>query len=262
MLMSRSLPSPRLAAPQSRLAAQHRFRTFRFTPFAAALVAVAVSCSSSPNELLIRIARGDAEDRADAIVKLGEVLAEKEAAGFPFGEGDREALALLEDVAGDESDSLLRVRAIAALRQLQTFDHTEIWLRGLESRFWGVRWESAKSLLVHPVARAAPSLIERLHREPNRVVLLDAIRALARIENRAALRGLLEAFLDASGRFADHELKLHEAIRRLSGKGWSITEKQRWRDYLRDELGEDGDAVVPPAAPVAPEAAPPPRGSP
>jgi hypothetical protein len=193
------------------------------------------SCSTTPNELLIRIAQGDREAKREAIVKLGELLAEKEAAGFPLTEGDREALELLKDIAKKDTEPMQRMRAIAALRGLERLDSTDIFIEGLEANHRGVRWECAKGLASQPTPRAVPALVARLRKEPDELVELHLIQALVAVEDPAALQALLEIFLDSTGRFEHHQMKVHRAITRQSGRNFGREDRASWQ-RLYEEL--------------------------
>jgi len=203
------------------------------------LSAVLASCASSPNELVVRISKGDDAGKSDAIVELGALLAAKDASSFPFSDGDREALGLLRDVALQDLEPLHRMLAISALKGLSRFDHLDVYLEGLESTYWGVRLEAAKALVVHPDPRALARIVERTRRESNRVVLVDLVKALVEYDDRETLRTLLTMFLDVTGRYEDHQLKIYDAVRRLSGKSWAITQRTLWRELLDGELATD-----------------------
>ncbi len=197
------------------------------------LVGGLVSCRATITEILQRASQGDPDSKREAIVRLGELLAQKEASGFTFNEGELGALEYIKDVASQDPEAMNRMRAITALRGLKSFDFTEIYLDALKAPYWGVRWEAAKALRDRPRADASPAILARLRAESRPEVLVDLVKCLAAIGDRTSVRGLLEVYLDRSGRYRDNRLKAYEALARLSGRDWAYEEYERWDEYYR-----------------------------
>ena len=195
------------------------------------------SCQATVNELLLRASQGDVEARRQSIVELGDLLAEKESSGFPFHEGELQALEFLREVAVRDPEAMNRMRAISSLRGLHQHESTDIYIESLRSPHWIVRWEAAKALRDQPVEDAAGVLVERLRDEPRAEVLIDIVKALAAIGNHEALGGLLQVYLDKSGRFRDNKLKAYEALVEVSGKSYGFEDYEEWLSYWQSNYG-------------------------
>ena len=73
-------------------------------------------CGTSSQDLLLEVRKGEAY----SIIDLGQYLSSREAAGEEFSKGDLAAIELLRDVAGTDPVVANRMRAIAALADLES----------------------------------------------------------------------------------------------------------------------------------------------
>jgi hypothetical protein len=53
---------------------------------------------------------------------------------------------------------------------------------------------------------------------------------------------LLDAFLDPTRRYADHKLKLHAALVRLSGQDHAFEDVEAWEALRKQRFGEENAA--------------------
>ena len=190
------------------------------------------SCGGNPDDLLLEISQGEGRSRRYSIDELGQFLTEREQEGEAFSKGELEAVDLLRDIARSRNEVIVnRMRAISALSRLQKTDNTDVFIEGLSSEYWGIRWESTKGLSAHPSPRAAQALASRLQVEKERVVLLDTVKALAQAGGDEALQALFLVYFDESSRFFDNRMKAHSAICKLTGKDFTLEDTHAWLKY-------------------------------
>lgn len=203
------------------------------------------SCGSSPEHLLLEISQGDASVRRYSIDELGEFLSSREKGGSPFTTGEIQAIELLRDIARSGTEEIVnRMRAISALGQLNKVDNTSLFIEGLSSDYWGIRWESTKGLSAHPDPSAIGPLVARLRKEKERIVLLDTVKALSLAEGDEALEALFLVYFDQSSRHFDNRMKAHAAICRLTGKQFTIEDSHEWLKYYQERFPpESGPAA-------------------
>jgi hypothetical protein len=227
----------------------------RFLSTTLTLTLLLGGCQRSVNDYLLQVRDPAADDETvgDAVLALGQLLPEIEASGRPFGEGERLAVEFLKDVAASKQQGFVnRMKALTALRRLKkSGDFTEVYLQALEDESWGVRLEAAKSLASSPREPAAPKLAERLFQERQPEVILEIVKALGSIGNRTALKALLEAFLDNSGRFEDTRLVIYDNVRRLSGQGHEYEARDKWAGYFEQEFPETEEPEATPSTQAA-----------
>ena len=212
-------------------------RRYRRLPTAFLATLLLAGCGGSINHYLLRVRDSGADDEtvAEAVVELGRLLAEAEASGRPFDTGEREAIEFLKDVASIHTNPVIRMQALSSLRQLERLDLTDLYMEALDHEHWGVRWEAARGLAARPSFRATGKLAERLGVEKHTEVNLEVVEALRRVGDHEALKALLDAFLDTSGRHRDYRLKIYVALKELSGRTYPFVDWDSWRTY-RDEL--------------------------
>ena len=209
------------------------------------IVLVLSSCGGAPEELLLEINQGEDSVRRYSIDQLGEFLSEREKTGAVFSKGELEAVELLRDVAKSEHEIIVnRMRAISALSRLEKTDNTDLFIDGLSSSYWGIRWESTKGLVSHPNPKAVGALISRLQKEKERVVLLDTVKALSHAGGEEALQALFLVYFDESSRHFDNRMKAHAAICRLTGKEFSIENSHEWLKYYQERFTPGAGAVT------------------
>jgi hypothetical protein len=206
-----------------------------------ALSALFCGCAHNVNDALAEIQYGDPVSVREAIQEVGELLVRKERTGYALEEADREALALLEDLAAASPDSVIRATAISTLARLETPDSTEVFLKALQdnSAAWIVRHEAAKALTARPDPRAAGPLTRQLAEERNSDVQLAIVPALAAVGGEEALRAVLELFLDPSTRARKLKGVAYEAVLRLSGEQFSFRDLPSWEAYAEQRFPED-----------------------
>ena len=203
------------------------------------------SCGGGPEELLLEINQGESTVRRYSIDDLGEFLSEIERGGEAFSKGELEAVELLRDIAKSKNEIIVnRMRAISALSQLENTDNTEVFINGLNSRYWGIRWESTKGLAAHPSPRAVEALVSRLRTEKERVVLLDTVKALSHAGGEEALKALFLVYFDESSRHYDNRMKAHSALCRLTGKEFGLENSHEWLEYYQERFSPKAGAVT------------------
>jgi HEAT repeat protein len=216
------------------------------------LALVAGGCGTTVTQTLLLARKGDAEAIREAVLKLGELLAEKEDSGVPFGEGEAQAVEFLKEVSLKGRDVISRMRGLDALSRIPSVDATDIFMAAVQDSEWSVRWAGAKALVRRPSLRAAGVLVERLRAEPRAEVRLDLIKALGASGGEGALKALLDAFLDPTRRFGDHKLKLHAALVRLSGQELAFEDIEAWETLRKERFPEknaaEKDAATTPKA--------------
>ena len=192
------------------------------------------SCGGDPDNLLLEINQGESTTRRYSIDELGRFLSEREKEGEAYSRGELEAVELLRDIARSRNEVIVnRMRAISALSQLNKIDNTELFIEGLSSEYWGIRWESTKALSAHPSPGAVKALVSRLPIEKERVVLLDTVKALPLAGGEEALHALFLVYFDESSRFYDNRMKAHSAICRLTGKEFGLENSHEWLKYYQ-----------------------------
>ena len=209
------------------------------------LILALSSCGETPDELLLEINQGEDTVRRYSIDQLGDFLSEREKSGAVFSKGELEAVELLRDVAKSENEVIVnRMRAISALSQLEKTDNTAVFIDGLSSRYWGIRWESTKGLAIHPTPKAVGALISRLKVERERVVLLDTVKALSRAGGEDALEALFLVYFDESSLHFDNRMKAHAAICRLTGKEFGLENSHEWLKYYQERFTPGAGAAT------------------
>jgi hypothetical protein len=188
-----------------------------------------VGCGTSSQDLLLEVRKGETY----SILDLGQYLSSREAAGEEFSEGDLAAIELLRDVAGTDPVVVNRMRAIAVLANLESSESKDAFTKALKSEYWGVRWEAAKALSAHPDPGAVPGLIFMLKNEKESIILLDAVKALAAIGDKASLDVLLMVYFDLTPRHANNRMKAHSALCQITGKNIPFDDVQGWLDYSK-----------------------------
>lgn len=200
------------------------------------LALLSSSCGSSPQELVLEVRKGETY----SIVELGRHLAAKEADGLPFSEAEHGAIELLREIATSDPEVVNRMRAIAALASCGKISNTNVFVAGLASKYWGVRWESAKALSARPDPKAVPALVKILQKERERIILLDVVEALSQIGDEGSLKALFAVFFDRTPRHTDNRMKAHAAICRLTGKNYGFADVDEWVKYARAEFSPAG----------------------
>lgn len=205
-----------------------------------ALSALWCGCAQNVNDALAEIRYGDPVSVREAIQEVGELLVRKERTGYALDEADREALALLEDLAGTNPDSVIRATAISTLARLETPDSTDIFVEALQddSAAWIVRHEAAKALTVRPDPKAAGPLVLQLEEERNSDVQLAIVPALAAVGGEEALRAVLELFLNPSTRARKLKGVAYDALLQLSGRTFSFRDLPGWEAYYEERFPE------------------------
>lgn len=221
------------------------------------VAALSCGCATSINDMLANLEYSDREGVREAIVEVGDFLSEKESAGYEFDEGDRAAIALLEnELARTSPDSVLRACAISSLARLQSHDATETYLAAVDDdeTAWIVRLEAARALRLHPESRAVEVLARRLQEERRLEVRLEVLKALEAAGGDRALRALLEAFLEPprASRFRHLRLALYDAICSLSGLGYPLVDETSWRQFAAERFPPETAGEPPPDAPAEP----------
>ena len=195
------------------------------------------SCKTTTDKLVLEISQGESSVRRYTIAELGEFLSGREQAGFPFTRGELQAIELLRDITKSDTEEVVnRMKAITALNRLNKVDNTSLFLEGLSSRYWGIRWECAKGLAAHPSPGAVGPLVDRLKTEKERVVLLDIVKALALAGGEDALDALFQVYFDESSRHFDNRMKAHAAICRLTGREFGLENANEWLKYYRERF--------------------------
>jgi len=202
---------------------------------------LAEGCASSVNDCLAEMQYGDPDSVRAATIEVGELISQKELAGYPLDEGDREAIALLRDLAGKNHDSILRACAVSSLGRLTSPDSMDVFLQALQdnSTMWVVRLEAAKAIAAHPAPTAAGPLVKQMEDEQRLEVRLEILKALRAVGGMESLKILLKVFLDNSTRFRNMKLATYEAICALSGKTFALEDSASWKKYY-DELSTSG----------------------
>jgi HEAT repeat protein len=217
-------------------------------PVAATACLAAAGCASSVNDILQEAKRGDPESVRAAVVELGQVLAAKEQAGYPYDEGDEEAIRYLEDVARSSSDPLNRGRAVSSLALLKRPRLTSLYVAALDDASWLVQMEAARALEWNPDPGASTALARRLGEENRMEVRLLLLRAIQACGGEVALKALLEAFLDGSSKFRNLKLTVYDGVRKLSGKSFEFEDLAGWRGFYEERFPVEKHVPEAPAA--------------
>lgn len=202
-------------------------------------------CASSVNDYLVEARRGDPESVQEAVVNVGRLLREKEDRGIPYDKGDEDAVKYLTEVAEIGKDAVNRASAVDNLSHLRRPRLTNIYVRRLEDRSWSVQLDAAKALARNPDADSVPALSKRLDDEIRVEVRLEIVKALTAIGGEPALRKLLEALLDPSGRYAAIRLTVHDGVRKLSGKEFGLGEHERWTRFQAERFPLQSEPAPP-----------------
>jgi hypothetical protein len=231
--------------------------------FAAALLAPA-GCARSVNDYLAEARSGAPVAIKEAVIAIGGLLYQKDAAGVAFDEADREGLIYLKEVAAGSKVPINRAAALRALGRLRSAGAAEIALAALKDPFWLARLEAVKALEGAPEERFGAPLRDLLAREPHQEVRLEAVKALGKVKGRDALRALLEIFLDRTEGSRSPQVSAFIALRDMTGLGFTFDEVGKWGGYYEATFGarppDRGLTGSPPIEPEKP-AAPAPTGS-
>lgn len=199
---------------------------------------LAGGCARSVNDYLAEAATNAPEAVRDAVVSIGRILYQKEAAGIPFDEADREATLYLKDVAVGNAVTINRATAIAALGRLRGIDSGEVFLKGLEDTFWLSRFEAVRALGLRGDQKYVEPLRELLARETRAEVRLGIVKALSSLKGDLALQTLMEEFLGGNGEGLNSELLAFQAVREMTGLKYGMEEKSSWQKFYRSKFGE------------------------
>lgn len=198
--------------------------------------------------------KGDQEEVRDAVVRVGELLHEKENAGYTLGEGDLQAVEFLKAVATAHRDFVNRMAALSALARLKETQAESVFIESLGDDHWGVRLEAARALTDHPTAKASSPLTRQLDAETESEVRLYLIKALVEVGDRVALKVLLDVFLNPDVKYEHHKLRAYGGIRKISGLEYAFEDTEAWEDFQAKEYPQ-------PPRPTAPRPAVPGGGS-
>jgi HEAT repeat protein len=223
------------------------------------IVLLAAGCASNVNDLLEEAKSGDPESVEEAVIQLGEILRRKEEGGYAYDEGDAEAIIYLKEVAAKSTDPLNRARAMSSLALLKRPELGDVFLSGLDDKFWIVQIEAAKGLAAKPYPEAAPKLAKHIDAEHRMEVRLALIKALQAAGGDAALEALLRVFLDRTSRFRNMKIAAYEGVRALSGREYAFDDAESWQRVYDDRFGskkEDGKPAEGPSGPAVPVGTP------
>ena len=208
------------------------------------LAVFCAGCATNVNDLLREARSGDPASVEDAVVEIGNILYEKEAAGVPYTRGDEAGVQYLVEVAEKSEDDLNRARAVGALGRLSRPDLNALFMASMTDRFWAVRLEAGKGLKRRARPSDAAQIATQLDREPRPEVRIELIRALAKAGGDDALEALLRVVVDRSSRFALNKLSAYEAVRQLSQQTFELEDQTSWRGYydqrFRSKADEEG----------------------
>jgi HEAT repeat protein len=213
----------------------------------ASVLVLAAGCATNVNDSLAELKYGDTESVQQAVVDLGEILSQKEASNQPYDEGDKEAIAYLEDLAAKSPDDVIRASAISSLGRLERTDSTGIFAAALTdaSAHWVVRLEAARAIRTRPRPQAAGAVARQLADEPRMEVRFEIIKAAQAVGGDEALKSILDFFLDRSRRSAGLRLSAYNAARALSGKDFEFEDTARWEEYRDQRFPGKGSAPDP-----------------
>ena len=203
------------------------------------LAVFCTGCATNVNDLLREARSGDPASVEDAVVEIGEILFEKEAAGAPYTRGDEAGVKYLIEVAEKSDDDLNRARAVGALGRLSRPDVSALFMTSITDRFWAVRLEAGKGLTRRAVPSDAARIAMQLDRESRPEVRIELIRALAKAGGDDALEALLRVVVDRSSRFALNKLSAYEAVRNLSQQTFDLEDQTSWRGYYDKRFRSD-----------------------
>ncbi|MBI4601066.1 MAG: HEAT repeat domain-containing protein [Planctomycetes bacterium] len=198
--------------------------------------AVAAGCAGNVNDTLAEAKRGDPEGVKQAVVDLGLLLRQKEAADRPYDRADEAAVEYLREAAEKSVEAVTRAIAVQSLGQLRRPDWIDLAIGKLDDRSWIVQKEAAEALGRRPDPRASGPLARKLEGELRAEVRLEVLKALTQTGGEEALKALLSAFLDASARYRNMKLAAFDGARQLSGKDFPFEDAKRWRGYYEERF--------------------------
>ena len=192
------------------------------------------SCGRDSQQIRLEVREGESY----SIVELGRYLASREVEGASFSAGDLAAIDLLKEIAGTDPVISNRMRAISALAGCGNVNSTKVFVSGLNSKYWGVRWESTKALTARPDPEAVGALVSILQFEKETIILLDAVKALAAIGDEPSLKALFSVYFDLTPRHMNNRMKAYTAICQITGKNLPLEDAHGWLKYSRERFAE------------------------
>lgn len=194
-------------------------------------------CAENVNDILEEAENGDPESVKEAVILLGEILSQKERAGYPYSDGDNAAIEYLKKVAESSPDATNRARALSSLGRLKRPNLGDLYVKCLEDKSsWLVRKEAADALRQNPNPQAAAPLARQIEVETRTEVRIPIIKALEGAGGEEALKALLQVFLDRSTRFRAMKLATYDSLRKLSGKNFEFEDIPSWRKYYEERF--------------------------